>query len=48
MREGLLGGGGGQAPWSCPSVYRLFPHPGLYQADFFISALVTSVTGPQK
>ena len=35
VREGLLGGGGGQAPWSCPSVYRLFPHPRLYQADSF-------------
>lgn len=35
VREGLLGGGGGEAPRSCPSVYRLFPRPGLYQADSF-------------
>lgn len=35
VREGLLGGGGGKAPRSCPSVYRLFLHLGLYQEDSF-------------
>ena len=35
VREGLLGGGGGEAPRSCPSVYRLFLHLGLYQEDSF-------------